>query len=136
MAGLKFALDKEKYEIDLDKVTLGEGRFLKQEFGMKSYEDLGLYDPDPDILVGLLAVCIKREHPEMSEADVLAKVEAIPNGDFFKQAAKQLEAERKKAEAALEDPQPAGGNASAPAANGGSSATRRKTPGARSSRKS
>lgn len=133
MAGLKFALDKEKYEIDLDKVTLGEGRFLKQEFGMKSYEDLGLYDPDPDILVGLLAVCIKREHPELSEADVLAKVEAIPNGDFFKQAAKQLEAERKKAEAALENPQPAGGSTSA---NGGSSATPRKTRGARSSQKS
>jgi hypothetical protein len=136
MAGLKFTLDKEKYEIDLDKVTLGEGRYLKREFGMKTYDALGLLDPDPDILVGLLAVCIKRAHPELSEAEVLEKVEAIDNGDYFDQATKHVHAARKKAEAALADPQPAGGSASAPARNGGSSATPRKTPGRRSSQKS
>lgn len=123
MPGLKITMDvdgkKEKYELDLDKITLGEGRFLKREFGMQSYNDLELLDPDPDMIVGALAVAMKRHHPDLDEAEVIAKVESLSNGDYFKQIQKQIEAEVKKAQEAAADPQPAGGSASAPAKRNG-----------------
>jgi hypothetical protein len=130
MAGLKIKLDGEQYTIDMSKITLGEGRFLKKHFGMTSYEELTIIDPDPDIIVGILAVAIKREHPELDEDEIVAKVEAIPQGDFFVPMLRGLEAEAQKArEAAEKDPQSAGANGSAPAAKNGSSATTRKKRG-------
>lgn len=130
MAGLKITIDKEKYEIDLERVTLGEGRFLKREFGMESFQRLDLLDPDPDLLVGVLAVCMKRKHPELDDGEIIAKIEALPNGNYFDQALKQIEEERKK----LEDPPSPGasGDASGKASNG---ATTPKTPGRRSTAK-
>jgi len=127
MPGLKITLDGEKYELDLDKVTLGEGRFLKSQFGMRSYSDLDLLDPDPDMIVGAIAVAVKRSHPELDDSEIIEKVESLSNGDYFKQLQKQIEVEVKKAEADAADPQPAGGNASAPAARGRNGAKTRKT---------
>jgi hypothetical protein len=128
MPGLKITMDvdgkKEKYEIDLDKLTLGEGRFLKREFGMRSYNELDLLDPDADMIVGVLAVAMKRGHPELDDDEVIAKVEGLSNGDYFTQLQKQIEAEVKKAEEAAADPQSAGESASA----AGNGAKTRKTP--------
>jgi hypothetical protein len=125
MGVLKITIDKAKYEIDLNKITLGEGRFLKKNFGMSSYSELSEIDPDPDVLVGVLAVAIKREHPELDEDEILAKVEALPNGDYFEQALKALQDRVKKAEADAKDPQSAGGKGSAPARRTSSAATQK-----------
>jgi hypothetical protein len=127
MPGLKITLDGEKYEVDLDKVTLGEGRFLKSQFGMRSYSELDLLDPDPDMIVGAIAVAMKRSHPELDDSEVIEKVESLPNGDYFKQIQKQIEVEVEKARKAAEDPQPADATVSAPAAKRQSGAKTRKT---------
>jgi hypothetical protein len=130
MAVLRMKLDGERYEIDPDKLTLGEARLLKREYGMEDFSNFNFFDPDQ--MVGLFVVAVKRAHPDWSDEDVLAKVEGIENGPIFHEINKQIEAARKKAEAEKADPPKAAVSASAPAAKAGKQATTRKKPGAQS----
>jgi hypothetical protein len=134
MATLKMTLDSEKYTVDLDKITLGEARLLKDQYGMEGFDELNFFDPDQ--LTGLFVVAVKRAHPELSDKEILAKVEGIESGPIFADINKQIEAAIKKVEAEKADPLKAGASASAPARSNGSSATTRKKPGSRRSPKS
>lgn len=133
MALLRMKLDGEKYEVDLDKISLGEGRLLKREFGMDDFSDLNFFDPDQ--LVGLFVVAVMRAHPDMPYPDVLKKVEGIESGPIFDDINNQVAAAVEKARAEQADPPRAAGSASTPAAVRGSSARPRKTRGTPSSRK-
>jgi hypothetical protein len=73
MALLKIKLDGELFEVE--KLTLGEGRILKRDYGMSDLSEINLADPDQ--LVGMLSISMKRTHPELSEEEVLAKVEGL-----------------------------------------------------------
>lgn len=123
-------LDGEKFEVDPDKLTLGEARLLKREYGMEDFSNFNFFDPDQ--MVGLFVVAVKRAHPDWSDEDVLAKVEGVENGPIFEEINKQIEAARKKAEAEKADPPKAAVSASAPVAKGGNQATTRKKRGAQS----
>ncbi len=95
MAGLKVTIEDETYEIDFDAVSLGEARVLKQRFSLTAISDFNIFDPDQ--LVGVLFVAVKRGHPELDDDEIMAKVEAIPNGPIFDALNKQVEEARKKA---------------------------------------
>jgi len=81
---------------ELPKLTLGEARILKRDFGL---DDLEYFNPtDPDHLTGLLYLCLKREKPDASHALLLAEVESLDVEEF-----EQSDPETK----AAPDPQPA-----------------------------
>jgi hypothetical protein len=130
MALLRIKLDGDKYEVDPDKLTLGEARLLKRDYGMEDFSTFNFFDPDQ--MVGLFVVAVKRAHPDWSDEDVLAKVEGIENGPIFQDINKQVDAALKKAEAEKKDPPGAAVSASAPAAKAGKPATTRKKPGVQS----
>jgi len=134
MALLKMKLDGEKYEVDLNKISLGEGRLLKREFGMKDFQDLDWWDPD--VLTGVFAIAVMRTHPEMTFAEVLERVEGVESGPIFGELGKQIQAQIEKARAEQADPPRAAVSASAPAAAPGRSATSRRKPGTPRTRKS
>ena len=72
---IRIKTDAEVYEIDPDKLTLGEARTLKANYGLES---LGLLDPlDPDVLTGLLVVAMKRSYPALDETEIRETVEAL-----------------------------------------------------------
>lgn len=75
MASLKIKLDDQTYEIDPDKLTLGEARILKRDYGMATLGQLNFGDPDQ--MVGILAIAVKRSNPALTDADVVAKVEGL-----------------------------------------------------------
>jgi hypothetical protein len=125
MSVLKMKLDGEKYEVDPDKLTLGEALIMKRQYGMQDFTEFNFFDPEQ--MVGLFVIAVKRAHPELSDQEILAKVEGIENGPIFNDINKQVEEARKKAA----DPQVAGASASVPAA-GSRRATTRKKPGSRS----
>lgn len=118
MAILEMRLDGEAYKVDPDKLTLGEALVLKREYGMADFTAFNFFDPEQ--MVGLFAIAVKRAHPELSEQDVLVKVEGLENGPIFEKINKQVEEAQRKAK----DPQPAGVSKAA-----GSPAKTRKTPG-------
>jgi hypothetical protein len=73
MAFFKVKVEDTTYE--LDKMTLGEARILKREFGLT---DLSSFSgTDPDQLVGLLYLALKRENPAMTHDEALAEVEGL-----------------------------------------------------------
>jgi hypothetical protein len=119
--GLKVKLDDETYEIDFDKVSLGEARLLKERFDLKDFANFNFFDPDQ--LVGVLFIAVKHAHPELDDDEILAKVEAIPNGPIFEALDKQVEEARKKAA------NPRKATAKGTPAVAGSSATTRKSAG-------
>jgi hypothetical protein len=112
---IKVAIDGRKYTYDFKTITLGEGQFLKANFGLESYNEVRLTDPDPDLLVGVLALAMKREHPELDDDEIIAKVRAVPASAYFDPVDEWIEAEVKRKQAEEADPQPAGGKDSAPA---------------------
>jgi len=83
-------LDDEEYEVDLDRLTLGEARRLKLQAGMKDLSHFNFFDPEQ--MVTLFAIAVQREHPEMGEADVLAKIEALDATPILENFTKQIEA--------------------------------------------
>jgi hypothetical protein len=103
MALLRMKVDEETFEVDLDKLTLGEARLLKHDYGMSDLREFSFWDPDQ--MAGLFVIAVKRAHPDMSEADVLAKVEGVDAGTVLEDLQKQVEA---AVQAAEQDPTPAG----------------------------
>lgn len=129
--GLQFKLDGTLYLVDLDKMTSGEARILKHEYGMENVLDYELLDPD--ILAGLMLIAIRRTAPDLTDDEIRAKVDEVDIVPLLEQLSKQLQKAAAEAEAeAAKDPQSAAGNGSGPAAaKAGGRATTRKTSGAR-----
>lgn len=94
---------------ELDKLTLGDARVLKREFGLEDMEDFS--PTDPDHLVGLLYLCLRREQPNAAQEDLLGEIEDLDINAF---------------DEIPEEPDPT------PAAEAGGSAKTRKKTGARS----
>lgn len=65
---------------ELDKLTLGEARVLKKEFGLKDLQAFS--GADPDQLVGLLYLALLRENPALAHAEALAEVEGLDIESF------------------------------------------------------
>jgi hypothetical protein len=119
--GLKVKIEDETYEIDFDKVTLGEAVVLNERFGLPSIADFNIFDPKQ--IVGVLYLMVKRAHPELDEDEIMARVEAVPNGPIFDALTKQVEEARKKAA----DPRKAAAKGSRAAAARSGAATRKRT---------
>jgi hypothetical protein len=124
MAVLKMKLAGKTYAIDPDKLTLGEALVLKRDFGMTDFTAFNYFDPEQ--MVGLFVIAVKRAHPEMSDDEVRGKVEGLQNGPIFTEINKQIAEAVKKAS----DPQKAGAAKAAPAS--GTPAKTRKTRGVQS----
>jgi hypothetical protein len=120
---LRMKLDDERYEVDLDEITLDEASVLKRDYGMEDFSTFNYFDPDQ--MIGLFAVVVKRANPEMSDEEIRTKVGGLKNGPIFKDINKQLEDARKKA---AQDPPPAAPSRK----SAGSQAKTRKARGARS----
>lgn len=134
MAVLRMKLDGEKYELDLDKITLGEAHILKREYGMEDFTTFNYFDPEQ--MIGVFVIAVRRVHPELSEEEVRAKVEALENGPIFADINKQVQDAVEKRKPTIEKlkkvvPPPAAGATPVPAS--GKRATRRKAPGPRKS---
>lgn len=103
MAFFSVKVGEKTYE--LDRLTLGEARVLKREFGLS---DLGSFSgTDPDQLVGLLYLARKRESPAMSHDEVLAEIEDLDIEAF--EAPKKRPTRAAKGGSRATTPQPAGG---------------------------
>ncbi len=63
----KVKVGDEVYE--LDKLTLGEARRLKRDFGLTDLEAFN--GTDPDQMVGLLFLSYKRSHPQLADDAIL-----------------------------------------------------------------
>lgn len=74
----KVTVDGETYE--LDRLTLGEARVLKHEFDMHSLDLLD--STDPDHLIGLLYLAMRRKHPDRTREAIMASVEGIAFEDL------------------------------------------------------
>jgi hypothetical protein len=78
MAFFKVKVQDEVYE--LERLTLGQARRLKREFGLS---DLEFFSPtDPDQMVGLLCLAIEQKRPGVDRAVILAEVEALDIDGF------------------------------------------------------
>ena len=60
---------------ELEKLSLGDARTLKREFGLADLEDLN--PTDPDQLVGLIYLAIVKTTPDVQRAAALAEAEGI-----------------------------------------------------------
>lgn len=70
-----FKVKVEDRLFELDKLTLGEARVLKKHFGLVN---LSSFDgTDPDQLVGLLYLALKRERPDATHEDLLGEIEGL-----------------------------------------------------------
>jgi len=112
MAFFKVKVGEALYE--LEKLTLGEARRLKREFGMESLEHFS--PTDPDQLVGLLVLACKRRHPEWTDETVLRFVEGL-DIEHIKPEAPE-EAEPVPTPAATAAPEPAGVPVTTPPTSG------------------
>lgn len=91
----------------LEKLTLGDARILKRDFGL---EDMDEFSPtDPDTLVGLLYLCLKAERPLADRTALIAEVEAL-DIDAFSDETEADEDPTPAAQAADEDASPAQGS--------------------------
>lgn len=122
--GLRVSVEDETYEINFDDVTLGEAEILKERFGLPSLHDFNIFDPNQ--LVGVLYVAVKRAHEDLDDDEILEKVRALPNGAIMAALTKQVEEARRKAA----NPRKAAAKDSRAASR--SSATTRKRTGGRS----
>lgn len=62
-----------KYE--LKKLTLGDARLLKRQFGLEDLDDLN--PTDPDQLVGLLFLAKCKAEPERDRGELLDEIEEL-----------------------------------------------------------
>lgn len=110
MAFFKVKVGDETYE--LERLTLGDARVLKRDFGLT---DLEFFSPsDPDQMVGLLALAISKTKG-ISISEATAEAEALDIEAFEPQD--------------TEDPTPAAEAAEDESASSGKSETRPKTTG-------
>lgn len=64
----------------LEKLTLGEARVLRKQFGLEQIED---FNPtDPEQLAGLLYLCMKRENPGLPDALIMAEIDGLDVMEF------------------------------------------------------
>ena len=103
---------------ELDRLTLGEARILKREFGLA---DLAHFNStDPDQLVGLLVLALQRENPALTLKEAIAQVEDLDVEAFEEAPAAEEES----------DPTPAASGGEAPTeATAGSQETSQDEPG-------
>jgi predicted small lipoprotein YifL len=139
MADTAFTVKVDDRTFVLDRITIGDWRMFKTEFGLKASDivteivnDKGekveiLNLDDPNVLVGLMVAALHHERPHAAIPSLIAEVEALGmEGLEFPDAEKAED----DAEA---DPTKAGDDDSAATAgqkSSGKSATRRKKPGA------
>lgn len=90
---------------ELEKLSLGDARTLKREFGLSDLEDLN--PTDPDQLVGLIYLAIVKANPDVQRAAALAEAEGIDVVEWIETAQDD--------EAVEPDPTPASSEASDPA---------------------
>lgn len=98
MAFFKAKIGDTVYE--LDKLTLGDGQILKHTFNIPDLSEVGAMDPD--VLVGMLAICIRRADPSKTLDQATVEAQAIGYDDIV-----QGDDEKEPAEAAdapLEQP--------------------------------
>lgn len=75
MADVFFRIKVGDDVYELDKLTLGDAAYLRREHGLTSFSDLS--SKDPDQLVGLLFLAMKRKHPNLTDAALKAEVDGI-----------------------------------------------------------
>jgi hypothetical protein len=73
MAFFKVVVSGKAYE--LDKLTLGDTRTLKRDFGLTDMENFS--SSDPDQLVGLMFLAMSKERPNERPEKILRDIEAI-----------------------------------------------------------
>lgn len=88
-AGVFFRCRVGERVYELPKLTLGEGRILRTEFGVTDYMELNTTDPEQ--LVGLLYLCLRRERPAAPKEELIAEVEALDFEDWVVAFAEDLE---------------------------------------------
>lgn len=128
---IRFKVGKNKYEVDEDDLTSGEAFLLKRDYGLTDFGDLSYRDPE--VMLGLIVVAIRRKHTDLSEEDARTKAEGIKTAPIFEDLKKQFEkiiADAKAREA--EDPPSPAENVSTAGETSGRAATRRKRAGAQS----
>jgi hypothetical protein len=73
MAFFTAKVGEETYE--LDKLTLGDARLLKKQFGLVDMTEFS--GTDPDQLVGLMFLAYKKANPGLTDETVLSHVENL-----------------------------------------------------------
>jgi hypothetical protein len=73
MAFFTAKVGEETYE--LDKLTLGDARLLKKQFGLVDMTEFS--GTDPDQLVGLMFLAYKKANPGLTDETVLSHVESL-----------------------------------------------------------
>lgn len=105
---------------ELPKLTLGDTRYLKKYFGLDDFTEFSPMDPDQ--LVGILALCLRRDNAALTHDEAVAEAESIDIEDFLSSD-----------DEGDDEPDPTPGADGAQHDAGASKpATRRKKPGARS----
>jgi len=91
MAFFKAKIGDTVYE--LDKLTLGDTRILKHKFGLSDLSEFS--STDPDVIVGLLSLSIRKANPALSIEQAAAQADEINFDDFT-----QVDDEKEVADAA------------------------------------
>lgn len=78
MAFFKAKIGDTTYE--LEKLTLGDTRILKHKFGLTDLSEFS--STDPDVIVGLLALAIRKADPNKSIEQATAEVDELNFDDF------------------------------------------------------
>ncbi len=86
MAFFKAKIGDTVYE--LDKLTLGDTRILKHKFGLSDLSEFS--STDPDVIVGLLSLSIRKANPALTIEQAAAQADEI-NFDDFTQVADEKE---------------------------------------------
>lgn len=90
MAFFKAKVGDTLYE--LEKLTLGDSRTLKHKFGLADLTEFS--STDPDVIVGLLALAIRKADPSKTIDEAAAEADEIDFEDFVTMAdAKEPEAD-------------------------------------------
>lgn len=108
MAALRMKLDGQKYEIDLDSITLGEAETLERDYGMDDFTDFNFMSAKQ--MVGLFFIAVQRANPEMKADEVRAQIEGIKAGPILEDINKQIQKLIADAEKKAENPPLAGAN--------------------------
>lgn len=131
-----FTVKVDDRTFTLDRITLGDWRMFRTEFGLKasditttvqnpetgeSTEILNL--DDPNVLIGLMVAALHHERPHAPIADLVAEVEALGMEGL------QLFPDQGDAEESEESPLDDGSEAAESPASSGKSAKPRKKPG-------
>lgn len=95
MSAMKFKLSGQVFDV---KLTLGDGKILKKDFGVTDLTKLNM--GDVDILSFILRQNYGREHPEMPQDQVCEFVDGL---DFFSFE----DLNKAEADADAQDPTPA-----------------------------